>query len=184
VHDEFLAGRFGIGPFALALVNHVLTRIYKVGFNSDGIYLRNKKLSTDIDDDGNSIMSWLSAMINKHVDVAKNPDITYLNVNDSTFNVVALLLRLGYGRRTFMFTCQEIMKDYAFTINQESAVCKYTKNDNGYFDARQQAFDEIVSKYKLNNIKNKLSNCSQEDIYKAACQKIFDVDVTPGKSLC
>jgi hypothetical protein len=82
-----------------------LTRIYGVSFKGEGIYLRHKSLSKDEDDDSKSIMGWLSAMINKHVDVAKNPDITYLNVNDSTFNVVALLLRLGYGRRTFMFTC-------------------------------------------------------------------------------
>ena len=184
VHDEFLAGKQGIGPFALALVNHVLTRIYKVGFNGDGIYLDHKKLSRDTDDDGKSIMSWLSAMINKHVDVAKNPDITYLNVNDSTFNVVALLLRLGYGRRTFMFTCQEIMRDYAFTINQESAVCKYTKNENGYFDARKQAFEEMIAKYKLKNIREKLQKYSQGDIYKAACQEIFDKNVSSNKSLC
>ena len=160
VHDEFLAGRQGIGPFALALVNHVLTRIYKVGFNSKNVYLKHKQLNRDTDDDGKSIMSWLSAMINKHVDVAKNPDITYLNVNDSTFNIVALLLRLGYGRRTFMFTCQDIMRDYAFAINQETAVCKYTKNENGYTDARKQAFDAIVKKYKLKNIREKLANCS------------------------
>ncbi|MEE3413769.1 MAG: hypothetical protein VZR53_00170 [Prevotella sp.] len=67
--------------------------------------MKHKSLSRDTDDDGNSIMGWLSAMINKHVDVAKNPDITKLNVNNSTFNVVALLLRLGYGKRTFAFTC-------------------------------------------------------------------------------
>jgi len=86
-------------------VNHVLTRIYKISFNEKGIYLKHKSLSRDVDDDGKSIMGWLSAMINKHVDVAKNPDITKLNVNNSTFNVVALLLRLGYGKRTFAFTC-------------------------------------------------------------------------------
>ena len=183
VHDEFLAGKQGIGPFALALVNHVLTRIYKVGFNSKGIYLKNKTLARDIDDDGNSIMGWLSAMINKHVDVAKNPDITYLNVNDSTFSVVALLLRLGYGRRTFMFTCQDIMRDYAFAINQETAVCKYTKNDNNYNDPRRQAYAQMIKKYKLNNISDKLSKHSQQDIYEAACREIFDKNIN-GKSLC
>jgi hypothetical protein len=94
-----------------------LTRIYKISFKDKGIYLKHKSLSRDTDDDGNSIMGWLSAMINKHVDVAKNPDITKLNVNNSTFNVVALLLRLGYGKRTFAFTCQQIMRDYAFAIN-------------------------------------------------------------------
>lgn len=185
VHDEFLAGRQGIGPFALALVNHVLTRIYGVSFKGEGIYLRHKSLSKDEDDDGKSIMGWLSAMINKHVDVAKNPDITYLNVNDSTFNVVALLLRLGYGRRTFMFTCQQIMRDYAFAINQETAVCKYTKNENNYNDPREQAYQKIRSAYKLDKIeKNVTSKCSQEDIYRAACTEIFDRNWESKKSLC
>lgn len=183
VHDEFLAGKQGIGPFALALVNHVLTRIYKVGFNSRGIYLNHKSLARDTDDDGNSIMGWLSAMINKHVDVAKNPDITYLNVNDSTFSVVALLLRLGYGRRTFMFTCQDIMRDYAFAINQETSVCRYAKNDNGYTDARRQAYDKMIERYKLGKIKEKLSKHSQSDIYEAACREIFDKNID-NKSLC
>jgi len=183
VHDEFLAGKQGIGPFALALVNHVLTRIYKVGFNSSGIFLKNKSLARDTDDYGKSIMGWLSAMINKHVDVAKNPDITYLNVNDSTFNVVALLLRLGYGRRTFMFTCQDIMRDYAFAINQETSVCRYAKNDNGFNDARKQAYDKTVKKYKLDKTIEKLSKCSQMEIYDAACREIFDKNVN-GRPLC
>ena len=185
VHDEFQAGKQGIGPFALALVNHVLTRIYKVSFNDKGIYLKHKSLSRDTDDDGNSIMSWLSAMINKHVDVAKNPDITKLNVNNSTFSVVALLLRLGYGKRTFAFTCQDIMRDYAFAINQESAVCKYTKNDNGYNDPRQQAYNQIIKKYKLDTDRtvNKISKCNFNDIQAAACREIFDKNYD-GKSLC
>lgn len=183
VHDEFLAGRQGIGPFALALVNHVLTRIYKVSFNPQGIYLQHKSLARDEDDYGKSIMSWLSAMINKHVDVAKNPDITYLNVNDSTFNVVALLLRLGYGRRTFMFTCQDIMRDYAFAINQEEAVCKYTKNDNGYDDYRQEAYNKIIEKYKLDSVIDKFSKIPKSDLYRAACQEIFDRNIN-GVPLC
>lgn len=128
-------------------------------------------------------MSWLSAMINKHVDVAKNPDITYLNVNDSTFNVVALLLRLGYGRRTFMFTCQDIMRDYAFAINQETAVCKYTKNDNGYDDPRQNAYNKIIEKYKLDSIIDKFSKVPKSDLYRAACQEIFDRNIN-GVPLC
>ena len=183
VHDEFQAGKQGIGPFALALVNHVLTRIYDVSFKARGIYLSHKSLATDEDDDGNSIMSWLSAMINKHVDVAKNPDITKLNVNNSTFNVVALLLRLGYGRRTFMFTCQPIMRDYAFAIDQQTAVCKYTKNENGYTDARRDAFNEMLDKYNLKQVKNELlKGISVSDIQAAACMEIFEKNVD-GKSL-
>lgn len=183
VHDEFLAGKQGIAPFALSLVNHVLTRIYKISFLPNGIYLDHKSLAKDKDDDGKPIMAWLSAMINKHVDVAKNPDITYLNVNDSTFNVVALLLRLGYGRRTFMFTCQDIMRDYAYNINQETAVCKYSKNDNGYVDARAQAYDIVLKKYGLTKTNDSLSKHTKNEIYAAACREIFDKNVD-GKPLC
>lgn len=182
VHDEFLAGRQGIGPFALALVNHVLTRIYGVEFNPKGIYLKRKSLAENEDENGNSIMAWLSAMINKHVDVAKNPDITYLNVNDSTFNVVALLLRLGYGRRTFMFLCQDIMRDYAFTINQETAVCKYTKNEDSYFDPRKSAYDKILKKYGLKKVDEKYRKYNKNDIYAAACHGLFDRNIG-GKPL-
>lgn len=186
VHDEFLAGRQGIGPFALALVNHVLTRIYGIEFKSQNIFLKHKSLARDTDDYGKSIMGWLSAMINKHVDVAKNPDITELNVNDSTFNVVALLLRLGYGRRTFMYLCQDIMRDYAFAINQETSVCKYQKNDSGYNDARGQAYDKIEARYNLKGIREQLiktKKYSQMDIYQAACHEIFDMNYE-GKPLC
>lgn len=182
VHDEFLSGRQGIGPFALALVNHVLTRIYGIEFNSKNVYLKHKSLANDTDDDGKSIMAWLSAMINKHVDVAKNPDITYLNVNDSTFNVVALLLRLGYGRRTFMFLCQDIMKDYAFAINQETAVCKYTKNENSYLDPRKQAYKKIVKDYGLKKVDEKYQKYNKNDIYAAACRGLFDRNIG-GKPL-
>ena len=184
VHDEFLAGKKGIGPFALALVNHVLTRIYGVAFNNDGIYLNHKSLSREEDDDENSIMAWLSAMINKHVDVAKNPDITYLNVNDSTFNIVALLLRLGYGRRTFMYICQGIMFDYAFEINQQTAVCKYTKNDDSYVDARRNAYKNIMKKYDLDDTRDSLGKHSKKEIWMAACREIFDKDLEDGTSLC
>ena len=184
VHDEFLAGRQGIGPFALALVNHVLTRIYKIEFKPQNIFLKHKSLHRDTDDYGKSIMGWLSAMINKHVDVAKNPDITKLNVNDSTFNVVALLLRLGYGRRTFMYTCQSIMRDYAFAINQETSVCKYQKNDSGYNDARGQAYTKIEERYNLKSLKESLlKKYSLMEIYQAACHEIFDMDYD-GKPLC
>nr|DAF36295.1 MAG TPA: K Centromere-associated protein K [Bacteriophage sp.] len=43
-------------------------------------------------------------MINAHVDIAKDPYITRLNVNPYTYNLVNLLLRVGLGEDTFYFT--------------------------------------------------------------------------------
>jgi len=58
-------------------------------------------------------MSWISALINAHVDIAKDPYITKLNVNPFTYNLTNLLIRTGLGRKTFYFTTQPIMKDLA-----------------------------------------------------------------------
>jgi len=49
-------------------------------------------------------MSWLSAFINAHVDIAKDPYISRLNVNPFTYNIVNLLIRTGFGRNTLFFT--------------------------------------------------------------------------------
>ncbi|WP_178144035.1 hypothetical protein [uncultured Catenibacterium sp.] len=53
--------------------------------------------------DGFRILDWLSAMINAHVDVAKDPYIMALNVNQVTYNMTNLLLRGGMGKTTFYF---------------------------------------------------------------------------------
>lgn len=64
-------------------------------------------------EDGFRILDWLSAMINAHVDVAKDPYIISLNVNQVTYNMTNLLLRGGKGLTTFYFLAQDILKLYA-----------------------------------------------------------------------
>jgi len=44
------------------------------------------------------ILHWLSALINAHVDVAKDPYISKLNINSFSYNMVNLLVRTGFGR--------------------------------------------------------------------------------------
>lgn len=61
-------------------------------------------LATPEDFEHNSVMSWLSALINAHVDIAKDPYISKLNVNPYTYNLVNTLIRTGFGRNTFYFT--------------------------------------------------------------------------------
>jgi hypothetical protein len=108
--NDYITGKIGIGPFALNNNNHILTMLYHIKFkdidNDSNIMhaLNLTDLSKHEDVDGNSIMSWLSALINAHVDIAKDPYITRLNVNPFTYNLVNLLIRTGFGKNTFYLT--------------------------------------------------------------------------------
>jgi len=61
-------------------------------------------------------LDWLSAMINAFVDIAKDPYIVRLNVNDYTYNMISLLLRTGKGKQSFYFLSQPILKDIAIEV--------------------------------------------------------------------
>ena len=115
--DDYITGKIGIGPFALNNNSHILTMLYGVKFREfdDSIMteLGLNDLSGHLDKDGNSIMSWLSALINAHVDIAKDPYISRLNVGPFTYNLVNTLIRTGLGAKTFYFTTQPIMKELA-----------------------------------------------------------------------
>jgi len=113
--EEYSTGKRGIAPFALGNAHHVLTQTAKLEFNNRGP-IRKFEMSSlhDIDGiDGKRILDWLSAMINAHVDVAKDPYITRLNVNQYTYNTVSLLLRTGIGGNSFYFMPQPILKEIA-----------------------------------------------------------------------
>ena len=56
-------------------------------------------------------------MVNAHVDVAKDPYVFDLNVNQQTYNHANLLIRAGMGMSTFTFLAQPALKDYADTLN-------------------------------------------------------------------
>lgn len=136
---EYNGGKAGIGPFALNNKNHILTQLMglrfkedvlltKLGFlGLDGINSRdevvferdskgNKVKDENGDyvtklDKGIRILDWLSAMINAHVDVAKDPYVIRLNVCQYTYNLCNFLLRAGYGKSTFFFLPQPILKE-------------------------------------------------------------------------
>lgn len=128
VKTAFITGKQGIAPFALNNNNQILTTLYEVEFGDMpyGIMsqLYRKSLHDQLDRDGNSIMSWLSALINAHVDVAKDPYILRLNVNQYTYNLVNLLVRTGFGDDAFYFTAQPILKHVADIYNSENGSVK------------------------------------------------------------
>ena len=118
IMNAFITGKFGIGPFALHNNSHILTQLYQLSFR-DGTnilnYLDALSLHEYIDKDGNSILSYLSALINANVDVAKDPYIQRLNVNQYTYDLITLLTRTGLGRNSFFFINQPVIRDLAVT---------------------------------------------------------------------
>ena len=117
IKDALITGKFGIGPFALNNNSQILTQLYNVSFRhiNGGILteMNRESLSNYTDKNGDSILSWISALINAHVDVAKDPYILRMNVNQYTWNILNLLIRTGFGDDSFYYINQPIFKDLA-----------------------------------------------------------------------
>ena len=115
--EEYTSGKAGIGPFALNSTNHALTQFTHLNMvYSQGNPYNLNQLDEVKGRDGHRILDWLSAMINAHVDVAKDPYVITLNVNSVTYNITNLLLRGGMGKSTFYFLAQPSLKELANTI--------------------------------------------------------------------
>ena len=160
--NDYITGKLGIGPFALNNNNHILTMMYHVRFkhikSSIMSALDLERLDGREDKDGESIMSWISALINAHVDIAKDPYISRLNVNPFTYNLVNLLVRTGLGRKTFYFTSQPIMKSLADEYIKASALYMADPHKSKY-KLQEEAVDEFAKNYF-------------EELGKSALQKI------------
>lgn len=132
---ELNGGKFGIGPFALANAHQVLTQLVKLKFKPNKI-LRDYGISNLYGIQSNdrnkiNILDWLSALINAHVDVAKDPYIIRLNVRKLTFNMTNFLIRSGKGESTFYFLPQQILKDFAIEYDKYSGFYNVdTQNKN------------------------------------------------------
>ena len=147
---EYSGGKTGIGPFALNNKNHVLTQLTNLMFKDDpvlkslgftglnGIKSQNEQVGKR-DKNGNyvydnngapiyeneeglNILDWISAMINAHVDVAKDPYVIRLNVRQYTYNICNFLLRAGFGKNTFYFLPQPILKEMALAYERANGV--------------------------------------------------------------
>lgn len=158
VKNSYITGKIGIGPFALNNNNHILTWLYHVSFKPTNssimtqFGLNNLDNMTDID--GDSIMGWLSAFINGHVDIAKDAWVSRCNVNPFTYNLTNLLLRTGWGKNTIFFLRQPIMMAMADAYMNASS--EYMSDGTSKFRRQQQAIDNVVfgedGKYHLENV--------------------------------
>lgn len=147
--NDYITGKVGIGPFALNNNNQILTMIYHISFRESQSSLLStlglSRLDKQLDVDGNSIMSWISAMINAHVDIAKDPWISRLNVNPFSYNITNLLLRTGWGGNTFYFLTQPIMKQMADAYVKASS--QYMQQNGSAYSRQQQSIKDVAEQY-------------------------------------
>lgn len=122
---DLISGKQNLGAMALGNSHHMLSQAVGLtqktikehsylGINNlSGIYSEMPNYSDKDAKIFTLISDWLSAMINAHVDVAKDPYINRLNVRKYTLNMTNLLLRAGKGESTFYFLAQPILKQAA-----------------------------------------------------------------------
>lgn len=156
----------GIGPMALINVFRVIMQISKLNLdksldinqkvNGKNIkrnllrYLPVNNLYDKFDINGVSIMDWTSALINAHVDAAKDSYITRLNVNSFTYDVVALLTSAGVGINQFYFLPQPILKQIADeSIRRKSSKIGFTKKERMSKKWQEDIVKEYTKKAKL-----------------------------------
>lgn len=164
---EYTGGKDGIAPFALASTNHALTQALNLrmdlGEVADLYDLGN--INDITSQDGERILDWLSAMINAHVDVAKDPYIINLNVNSVTYSMTEFLLRTGKGEATFYFLSQPILKDFANMIIKLNGQYGVDPQDVSY----SQLIDKTLSKLKeqyMNDFAKFVESQSDENVKK------------------
>ena len=156
----------GIGPMALINTFRVIMQIAKLNLDKT-IKIKSRRGKNSVsrnlvalipninnlydkyDSDGVSIMDWTSALINAHVDAAKDSYITRLNVNSYTYDVVALLTSSGVGLSQFYFLPQPILKEIAEeSIRRNSSKIGISKKER-----RDTKWRDVISNKYIKNAK-------------------------------
>lgn len=176
---EYSGGKIGIGPFALNNKNHVLTQLVNLMFAENdllkslgftglnGIKSQNERvckrdangnivldkngLPVYEDEEGLNILDWISAMINAHVDVAKDPYVIRLNVRQYTYNICNFLLRSGFGKNTFYFLPQNILKEMAVAYERADGI--YGIKSGSKTSIVNEEIGNIIRRYYDNYVK-------------------------------
>lgn len=162
---EFTTGKSGIGPFALNITNMALTQFVHITMK----YTAAVKdfdfgdLDAITGKDNLFISDWLSAMVNAHVDVAKDPYIFDMNINSATYEYVNFLLRAGKGMSTFTFIGQPAIKKLANLIQNSKSMYggNIRSRKRGQQSGKIDPYDQVMS-YYLSLLKNSLKNIDEE----------------------
>lgn len=183
---EYSTGKSGIGPFALNITNLALTQFVHLSIDYGNNIFNFGDLDQIYGQDGERVSGWLSAMVNAHVDVAKDPYILSLNVNQLTYKYVNFLLRAGKGISTFTFIAQPALKK--FTERANAAGGMYGRNVDGKTPdntilkrSSNTIYYEVLNEYK-NKLKLQLEEykkyfAQEKDENKKNEQQKFILDV-------
>lgn len=147
---DYITGKFGIGPFALNVTSHVLTCLFGVRFRDTDFTRTTGIFNFDklVDYDGNAISSWISAFINAHVDIVKDPWVSRMGIDKFTYNMVNLLVRSGYGEAGMWFIAQPIIRDMAMaSSNAESQFSRDVSKYSSVYAAQKDAVAQAVLQY-------------------------------------
>lgn len=145
---DYITGKLGIAPFALNVTNQALTMAYGVKLKESEFTKQTPFKRIDLRDDknGNAVMSWLSAFINAHCDIVKDPYVSKINVNSFTYNMLNFLLRTGQADNSVWFITQPIVKDMAFAA--EAASGHYGRDlTKSKYRAQKDATEKALRQY-------------------------------------
>lgn len=145
---DYITGKLGIAPFALNVTNQALTMAYGVKLKESEFTKQTPFKRIDLRDDknGNAVMSWLSAFINAHCDIVKDPYVSKINVNSFTYNILNFLVRTGQADNSVWFITQPIIKDMAFAA--EAASGHYGRDlTKSKYRAQKDATEKALRQY-------------------------------------
>lgn len=145
---DYITGKLGIAPFALNVTNQALTMAYGVKLKESEFTKQTPFKRIDLRDDknGNAVMSWLSAFINAHCDIVKDPYVSKINVNSFTYNMLNFLVRTGQADNSIWFITQPIIKDMAFAA--EAASGHYGRDlTKSKYRAQKDATEKALRQY-------------------------------------
>lgn len=183
--NDYITGKSGIGPYALNVTNQVLTRCFGVRFKRSTFTESVGILDFDklVDIDNNYIDSWISAFINAHVDIVKDPYISKMNINQFTYNMSNLLIRSGFGEAAMWFLAQPIIRDMANASN--SANSEFMRDENKFktvYSAQKEAVANAILNWLLESeVSEDVLKVYTEGDQKYTLQKISAVNIIKDK---
>lgn len=166
---DYITGKLGIAPFALNVTNQALTMAYGVKLKESEFTKQTPFKRIDLRDDknGNAVMSWLSAFINAHCDIVKDPYVSKINVNSFTYNMLNFLVRTGQADNSVWFITQPIVRDMAFAAEAASGHYGRDLTKSKYRaqkDATEKALRQYIAGYLGITINNDSELYNNSDI--------------------
>ncbi len=166
---DYITGKLGIAPFALNVTNQALTMAYGVKLKESEFTKQTPFKRIDLRDDknGNAVMSWLSAFINAHCDIVKDPYVSKINVNSFTYNMLNFLVRTGQADNSVWFITQPIIKDMAFAAEASSGHYGRDLTKSKYRaqkDATEKALRQYIAGYLGITVNNDSELYNNSDI--------------------